>query len=443
MLPRRTSVDPAPFRREVRQILRNAVHAWESGWDEDTITEDLLVLVGKAQGFTECGDGHNALVVLEAITAVCVSHWGDVSEYGAESYDVAQALDKAWAEAILSTDLTPKDKADLKEQLAVWQEALDGTFAISLEALRQGWDDPPLQRVLQGQRTAGGAWDGEAPDYADDLALIRLKILDRQGRHQEYLHLAQAEGQIAQYLTMLGRLGQVEAAMEAAKTHMSSREEAFALAQVLRQQGALEQALDIAQTGLNLPGPAPLDYDLAIWTSDLAEGLGDYPSALSARLTAFRAKPSFGDYQKAEELAGEAWSTVRAELLKTLRNRQAWGTEHAKVDIFLHEGLIDSAITVVQDLSYYQATLVQRVMDAAMTQRPDWVIENACGRAKEVMDAGKANAYHHAIEWLRKARTAYLESDRQSEWSSYRAQLMQTHGRKYKLLGMLKQRDLE
>lgn len=440
--PRHTTVDPAPFGREVRHILRTAVNAWESGWDENSLTEDLQVLIDKAQDFTEHGDGRNALVVLEAITSACVDTWEEVADYGAESHDVVEALDKACTEAILSTELTPAETAALQEHLEGWQDGLDGTFAMSLEALRQGWDYPPLRQVLQGRITELGAWDREAPDYAGELALIRLRILDRQGRHQEYLHLAQAEGQTEHYLTMLVRLGQVEAAMEAAKTRMVSLEQAFALTRVLREQGALAQALAIAQAGLNLPGHDHLKYELAAWTSDLAAGLGDRPAALAARITAFKANPSGGDYQRAQELAGEAWPTVRADLLQTLHNHRAWGSEQAKVDIFLQEGLIDSAITAVKDLGYYQSELVKRVMEAAMAQYPDWVIENARQRAEEIMDAGKANAYHHAIDWLRKARAAYLASERQSAWSAYRAQLMQTHGRKYKLMGMLKQRDL-
>lgn len=439
---RRTTVDPAPFRREARQILRDAVNAWESGWDDDSITEDLQALIEQAQSFTERGDDNNALVVLEAITAACAESWDDVADYGAESYEVVDSLDKAWTEAILSTDLTSTEKTALQEHLEGWQDELDGTFAMSLEALRRGWDYPPLRQVLAGHITELGAWDREAPEYADELALIRLKILDRQERHREYLHLAEAEGQTEQYLTMLARLGQVEAAMGAAKTQMGSLEEAFALARVLRDQGASEQALEIAQTGWNLPGQPHLQYDVAAWTSDLAEELGDRSSALAARTNAFKARPSLQDYQKAKELAGDVWDGVRADLLEFLHKAQAWGAEQAKVDIFLGEGLIDSAITTVQDLGYYQSGLVERVMDAAMTQRPEWVMENARGRAEEIMDAGKANAYHHAIDWLSKARAAYLASGRQPEWSAYRAQLMKIHGRKYKLMGMLKQRDM-
>ena len=62
---------------------------------------------------------------------------------------------------------------------------------------------------------------------------------------------------------------------------------------------------------------------------------------------------------------------MRTELLQILRDHQAWGSESAKVDIFLHEGLIDDAITAVNNLSYYQSELIRRVMETTITQRPD------------------------------------------------------------------------
>ena len=368
---RRTQIDPASYRRAVQQILRGAVRDWESGRDDDSIQYDLQALIGKAQDFTEHGDSPNALVALEAITGACADHWDEVEEYGADSDEVVADLNQAWTEAILNTDLTPKEKVVLQQHLTDWQDELGGSFAMSLEALRQGWDDPPLRRVLQGHITESGAWDAEAPDYADDLARIRLKILDRQQRHQEYLHLAEAESQSEQYLTMLVRLGRVEDAMKAAEIHLGSLEIAFSLARALWEQGALAQALAIAQTGLNLPGPPHRQYELAVWTSELAEGLGDGQAALAARIAAFKARPSLGDYQKALELADTAKATVQAELLQLLRRHQGWDSDSAKVDIFLQEGLLDDAIAAVKDLGYYQADLVKRVMAAAFNQRPD------------------------------------------------------------------------
>jgi uncharacterized Zn finger protein len=47
------------------------------------------------------------------------------------------------------------------------------------------------------------------------------------------------------------------------------------------------------------------------------------------------------------------------------------------------------------------------------------------------------DTYHHAVEWLGKAKAGYGVSGRQAEWLAYYQQLVQTHGRKYKLMGLL------
>ena len=433
---RRTLVDSAPFRRQVRQVFRDAVNAWENGYDDDPVTGNLLDIVAKAEEFSQVGDGENAIAILEGITQGCIDDWNEVEDYGTDSDEIVTALDHAWTEAILVSELTVKQQTQLRSQLQNWQQQWGQRLPMSLEALQQGWSYPPLQRVFNGEITELGAWDREPPDFADDLALIRLAILARQERYQEYLYLAEAEGQTEQHLTMLAQLGRVEEVMTVAQTQMTTLAEAFALAQTLRQQGALEQALEIAQTGLTLAG-SPL-YDLAIWTSDLAEGLGNLQSALTARVIAFKARPSFSDYRKIEDLAGENWPTLRQDLLQTLENHTSWGMEDAKVDIFLHEGMIDSAITTVKDIGYYVSPLVHRVMEAAVSQRPDWVIESARHRAEEIMNRGKADVYHHAVEWLQKAKVAYQQAGRQPEWTAYWQQLMETHSRKYKLMAMLK-----
>jgi uncharacterized Zn finger protein len=436
----RSNIDPAPFRGEVRQILRDAVRYFEEGYEEDPIIEELLSVVQTATDFSERGEGENAIAILEAITSTCVENWDDVAEYGADNDEIVQELNQAWCEAILSTELTPEEKVDIQINLEAWQDEWNADFGLIMEALRQGWDYPPLAEVLQGNVTERGAWEEDIPDYADDLALIRLKILEHQERYQEYLYLAEAEGQTEQYLTMLGRLGRVEEAVDAAQTQMNSMEEAFALAKTLRVQEALQQALDIAQSGLNLPGNC--QYELGIWTSDLAIELANSEVALFAIKAAFQVNPSFIDYQKIEELAGENWESVKTDLLRIIRTHGSWGRESAKVDIFLHEGLIDDAIAIVSELSSYYSELIHRVMDAAIPHNPAWVIANASGRAEKIMDAGKAEYYYYAVEWLKKARNAYLESGKKADWLSYRQNLMQTHGRKHKLMGMFKQKDM-
>jgi uncharacterized Zn finger protein len=440
-LVHRTAVDPLSLRRQVRQIIRDAVRLWEEGYEDDPISEELLNVVQIAVDYNERGESRSALSILLEITSACVENWDDVADYGADNEEIVQDLNEAWCEAILTTELTPKEKADLKINLETWQQEWDADFGLALEALKQGWNYPPLIRVLQGDITQQGAWETEVPDYADDLGLIRLKILERQERYQEYLYLAKAEGQTQHYLTMLGRLGRVEEATQAAQTQMTSMETAFALAKTLKDQGAMLQALDIAQKGLKLPGSE--QYELGTWTSDLALELGNHQIALSAKKAAFVARPSFQDYQRIESLSGENWPNVKTDLLRVLYTHGGWGIEEAKVDIFLYEGLIDDAIATVAELSSYYSTIIRKVMDAAIPHNPDWVIVNARRRAESIMDAGKAEHYFHAIDWLKKVRTAYLASGRVSDWSTYRGMLMQAHARKHKLMSLFKQRDME
>ncbi|QLE58638.1 SWIM zinc finger domain-containing protein [Nostoc sp. TCL26-01] len=438
---RQITVNLAAFRGQVRQILREAVRYFEEGYEEDPIAEELFSLVQTALEFCQRDESHNAIAILEAITSTCTENWDEVLEYGADNDEIAWELNLAWCEAILSAELTPEEKVDIQVNLEAWQDEWNADFTMSLDALRQGWDYPPLLRVLQGNISEMGVWEQEIPNYADDLAQIRLKILDNQGLYQEYLYLAQAEGQTQEYLTMLGRLGRVEEALAAAQTVMKSMEDAFALAKTLAEQGSLPQALDIAQTGFNLPGNC--QYELGIWTSDLAEALSDPNAALLALKAAFQVKPCFVDYQKMTELAGEDWESVKINLLDIVRTSRSWGLESAKVDIFLYEGLIDDAISTVSELNSFHAALIHRVMKVAINYNPDWVITNARRRAERIMDEGKAEYYSEAIEWLKKVRTAYLESGRKADWTKYREKLIEIHGRKRKLMGMFKERGME
>jgi len=229
---RRTTLDVAPFRSQMKHILREGVRSLEEGYEDDPFTDQLLDMIEKAQAFARSEDGNSAVAILEAITAACVDEWDDISDYGGDSFPIAESLNEAWTEAILSAELSLPEAVDLQVMLEEWQETLDGDFSMSLAALQQGWTDPDLQQALQGSDYS----DPErlnAP-FAQDLALIRLQILARQGRQTEYLNLARTEGLMLQYLTRLGEIGNIEEAMTVARARMTTAEEAFALAKTLR-----------------------------------------------------------------------------------------------------------------------------------------------------------------------------------------------------------------
>ena len=440
-IPRRSAIDPAPFRQQVRYIFRKAedYSEYEHSYDEeDPITEEILELIEQAQEFSKHGDGKNALVILEAITSGCVDDWHDVEEYGFESYEITNALDEAWTEAILTAELTTEEEIDFQVMLEGWNDEWDCDFSMSLEALRQGWDYPPLQQILEGNITGEEIWDVDAPDYAHDLTLIRLQILDRQNRDTEYLYLAQAEGCTQEYLTMLARLGRIEEAVKAATTEMTSSGEAFALVQILQEDGYSEEALKICQLGLDLPGND--NYKLAVSMNELAVELGEDEIALKAKIRIFEIEPSLKDYLLIQKLSGERWSTLKADFLADFKTNKNYGDTEAQVDIFVHEGLIEEAIALVD--TSYDSEVVHRVMVAAIFHNPDWVIANACRRAESIVNPMKSADYHIAIKWLEKAHTAYLKNGRNAEWSAYRDELMEVHGRKRKFIGLLKSAGL-
>ena len=440
--PRATAIDPAPFRRQVKQLIRDNINRVEEGWDDDLpFVGQLSEVVEKADAFTERGNGQGAIAILEAITAACADDWDDLSDYGAESDELMRLLNDSWTAAVLSAELSDEQKVNLAVMLEEWQEALGGSFEMTMAAMKQGWDYPPLQLVLSGQVTEQGAWAREAPDFADALALVRLEILDRQGRDREYLYLAEAEGQILQYLMKLVELDEIETLVATAKNAITEATEAFILAKALRERNHLGEALEIAQIGLNFSGY--VKYELATWTSDLAEGLGHSQVALEVKIIAFKERPSFQDYRRIEALAGRAWTRIKQDLLHTLRTYAQWGADEAQVDIFLYEGLVDDAIDAVRSSSSYRSELVMRVMESAILHRPDWVIEKARQLAEPIMDGGKADRYDQAVRWLRQVRAAYLQLGQIQEWSKYRAELVMKHGAKRKLMGLFGQGGME
>ncbi len=51
-------------------------------------------------------------------------------------------------------------------------------------------------------------------------------------------------------------------------------------------------------------------------------------------------------------LAETEWPRVKGELLTTLATHDEWSAGKAKIEIFLHEGMLDEAIAIVDNFRY-------------------------------------------------------------------------------------------
>ena len=406
----------------------------EYGAEEDFATVEIIELIEDARLYIQQADYGNAIAMLVAITEASIENWDLVDEYGIDNGEVASELSTAWCETILSADLSESEKIDLQVDLKFWHSQWGGYFDLAIAALEQGWSDPDLKQILTGKVNSRGR-SSPRPDYAEDLTLIRLQILARQERFEEYLNLAKAEGQVIGYLTMLLNLDRLSPAMEAGKFTISTMEESLAFSQALvNLQNAQIEALAIAKNGLNLPGNC--QYELATWTNEIALELDDNHTATAAKIKAFQARPSFKLYQQLESTADD-WTAIKLKLLVALDTHGNWSADKAKIDIYLYEHQIEQAIAIVDAAAYFPHRLVHRVMNAAISTNPDWVIKQGCDRATAIVEPGKAKYYDEAVEWLKQVKKAYLASDRESAWSAYRTHLVTVYGRKRKLMSLI------
>ena len=440
--------DLAAIRREIGKDIRQAGATGggsgysERYWDDEEaglIYPDAVLGPHRqlAERLLAAGD---AAAATDVITAM-IEAWGGgiagLDEWIAENNqdmfsETALDLGVLLAEALLSQDFSPDQRAQWLARVEDWGEDLINLDVVET-ALDQWWDYPPLVAAMQGNITEQGAWgEGEAPDFADELTLVRLRILERQGRTQAYIHLAEAEGQTSLYVNMLARSGQVAQAVAEARQWIGSPSEILSLARVLVEQGERAAALDVAGHGLDMTGEGS-KTELARWTVTLAQGADDSVLALRAAQTAFTSSFELADYQVAERLAGADWPAIKAGLLEQMARS---GSYH-KVDIYLYEHMLAEAMAEV-DHSFHSSDL-ERVIQATRADFPDWGIGKCKQRAEGIMNEGKAKYYDSAVGWVRTARDIYLQHDRGAEWQAYLNGLLETHARKYKLVPMLRE----
>src|SRR5258707_4092297 len=393
--PAHTKVNTRAIRRQVRSTIHSLdrMRSSEAYWHVSSVVSEVEQIADQALELLEAGDGRGALATLEAVTEEYQDEWENLDDSDGYAGDLFRQLGQLWAEVLLSVDLSPKERKIWAEKLTNWQAEVeeyggDEAFDIAATADLQGWDYPPLRRVLQGNITDQGAWDGETPSYAEDLAHIRLTILERQERFQEYLFLAKVEGQTEAYLTMLVRLNRAQEAIEYGQKYLATPAEALTLARALCEHGEREQSLQIAEQGLTLEGHKA---ELAGRLRDQAEAMGKQELALDAAELAFRAQISLANYLHAAKLAGEQWASRKTTLLEYARTTKISETQ-GKIDVFLHEELVDDAIAALEPYAGHAA--IGQVVDVAIKERPEWAIQACKKQAESIMDRGKAQYYN-------------------------------------------------
>lgn len=436
--------DPDDARQQVREILdfSNARGVSNPRADMKDRVDDLSNLTDDAWALIEAGEVEEALAVLEAITEELMGEeWLQLSyDDSNRIFDILDELSAAFTEALLMADLSEDRRESLADRLDNWADELAGytrqpPFRVAATAATRAWNHDGLQAILDGATEDSRLWDGDRPWYADDLTTARLTVLDRENRTDEYLRLAEADGQTDAYAMKLLEIGRVDDAIEHTLTHVSTPAEAITIAQALQENGRPDAAIRVADQGLSQDGPRKAE--LGAWLRDVAIEHDDEETAMEAAVTTFKSNPSLTAYQAAEEVTPEPeWPSVRDDLLDYLATQSPErSTAHAHVEIFLCEDRIDDAIAVAEQDGHDSA--LERVVSEVWEGRPNWAIDVCKEQAEPIIENGQSDRYQEAVDWLKIAGRAAQTAGKLDDWQDHIDTLRDRHSQKYKLAPML------
>ncbi len=410
---RKTQVSEQAYRKQVKRILKQSRYdeGYYDDWRAPAHIEDLDEIAETAAKFLDAGDAEGALVILRVLLEETLNDYDGEMDYNGDVASFIQSLGMPMAEAILSLEMDSKARDELQNAIEGLLDDLDEVIERSEldvipAALEYGWSELP-DREFQGSY---------------ELKQARLNVLKRQGRTDEFLQLAK-KADIHQYVLQLIQLGRLDEAVKSSKK-LKSDSEIFSVTQQLREAGRLDDAITLAERGLNLKGNSV--YELATWLAPLEELQGRKEMALLAYRVAFDAQPEVELYRHVKRLAGADWENIRPALLKKAGSMYA---SDVLVDIHLEEKEWEAAIKIAEkDFGSYR--LLERVADAVIPHRPDWVIRVSLKHAEELIEKTQSNLYPAAARWLERAKKVYQLKGQTAEWKAYIADLRAKYARR-------------
>jgi uncharacterized Zn finger protein len=421
----KTQVSEKEYRRRVKDILHSlsGYRLSEAYWMMSGMVQQLDQVRATAYRFLEAGDAEGALVILMALLQEVCDAYERFDDSDGELGDFLGKLGQDLAEVILSEDLSRDERRSLEKRLTPIVDELvdygiDG-IQVALLALEDGWSALPLE-------------DQEVVDsWYSDLMEVKLNVLERQGRMEEFLELCQAAGKHLRRAEKLLDLGRKDEAVRVALEHLEQAAEALSVARRLRDLGHVQEAVAVGERGLGLGGHK---HGLGTWLGALEEALGRKEDALLAYRLAFNSSPSLELYQTMQRLAGRGWETLKAELISALVNSSF---TDALADVYLYEQQWDAAIRLAE-AQERDFQLVAKVVEAVLPHRPEWVIQASLNQSDHLIAKAQSKYYPTAGAWLERAKKAYLQMGRQAEWQTYLTGLKLQYSRRPALQAVLR-----
>jgi len=437
---RETMVSEQAYRRQVKNILHSldGRSSSQAYWGVSGMVEQLDDVRRSAVQFLEAGDPQGAITVLLILLQEVADEYETFDDSDGELSDFLDSLGVPLAEAILSAELDADERSKLEDKVEqIWDYlsdyGIDG-LQVAATALKHGWEDAVFASDEESPQEdeeldEDDDWDGYV---IDELIAARLNVLERQGRTDEYLDLCLQTREYLRYVIKLLEIGRVDEAVVVAINQLETAESALLVAQRLRDLDRIDDALNVAERGLSLAGRK---YDLGCWLGPIQESQGNTDQAILAYRAAFNEMPSLELYQTLKRPCGPRWETIRSQLMDILRSS---ANSHVLADVYLFEKEWDAAIRLADQGSAWDYRLVEKVAEAVIVHRPDWVIQSSRRQAESLIERTQSKYYPYAARWLAYMKRAYLIKGEPAEWEAYLSNLKSTYVRRPALQKELK-----
>jgi uncharacterized Zn finger protein len=418
---RQTQVSEETYRKQINRILKHAYRGdYYDDWNEPGYIGDLQEVLETGIKFLDAGDAEGALIILRVLLEELTEDYDGDMDYNGDLACIIQDIGIPLAEAILSVELDASAREELQGTIQNIRDNLDemieaeDELELILAALEHGWDELP------DEETEWEEYDEEYWIVLDKLKQARLNVLVRRGDDEAFLRLAE-KSDVKRYTLKLIELGRLDEAVKASEK-LENTSDAFTVAQKLREIGRLNDAIALAEKGLEMGG-----YylnQLALWLAPLEESQGRTDKALQAYRTAYDESPSIEIYRNIKRLSGENWLNLRPALIQKVNNNTA-----VLVDIHMDEKDWDAAIQVAER-DIWSFRLLEKVADAVIPHRPDWVIRVSLKQSDQLISQTQSKLYPTAARWLGRAKKAYHQKDQDAEWRTYIDNLRATYARR-------------
>lgn len=455
---RTKKVDIEVHRRHILGIVHSldGMRMSEAYWHVGGLANQLREVEESAMKFLDAGDAETAVEILLVLLEESSRGIENVDDSNGELGGFVGDLGAPLAEAILSMDLSQVEGDRLVRRLEkligyAGDYGMEGNLDIAVQAAKYGWNDAPKEKA--SRREDGSIfYEEDEPDEDedweeddeyefreqgfpvdsgfDDLTEVKLNVLDRQGRTEEYLALCKQEGRHLRYALKLCDLKQVADAVKYSKKHLTTAEETLEVARRLRETRWVTEAVEIGEHGLKLKGSKA---GLGEWLGPVEEAQGRTKQALTAWLATFGEDPTLEIYKTIKRLAGTSWGRLRSEVMAKLRRTY---DKQVLAEVYLLEEKWDDAIKVADGRDVWY-TIAEIVADGVIQHRPEWVVQISLKHAERLMSETKSKNYPIAATWLKRAKQAYKLLGKTDEWKRYLEETKEKYKRRPALQSQL------